>query len=124
MPIATHLAGPSARVLRPSKAGGLVVRERKGTYELLLVSSGSRPGRWTLPKGTIESGEGPELAAAREIAEEAGVRGQLVRPLGVVERSDQFIAFYLFRFRHDVAWPENHVRERRWVDLDKAERHL
>lgn len=125
MPIATHLPSTTNRALRPSrKAGGLVVRQKKGVHEVLLVSSVSRPGRWTLPKGTLEDGEGPQFAAAREIAEEAGVRGRLIRRLGVVERSTQVISFYLFRFRHDVSWPENQLRERRWVDLEKAERHL
>lgn len=125
MAIAQHLLSPRARALKPSrKAGGLVVRARKGVHEVLLVSSVSRPGRWTLPKGTLEDGERPQFAAAREIAEEAGVRGRLVRRLGIVERPAQTIAFYLFRFRHDVAWLEDSVRERRWVDLDKAERHL
>jgi ADP-ribose pyrophosphatase YjhB (NUDIX family) len=100
------------------------VRARRGSHEVLLVSSISRPGRWTLPKGTLEDGERPQFTAAREIAEEAGVRGRLVRRLGVVERPAQTICFYLFRFRHDVAWAEDRLRDRRWVDLDKAERHL
>lgn len=91
---------------------------------MLLVSSISRPGRWTLPKGTLERGERPSFTAAREIAEEAGVRGRLICRLGIVERASQTIAFYLFRFRHDVDWLENRVRERRWVELGKAERFL
>jgi 8-oxo-dGTP pyrophosphatase MutT (NUDIX family) len=125
MPIATQLAAGSTRISRPpKKAGGLVVREKKGTHEVLLVSSVSRPGRWTLPKGSLEEGEHPEFTAAREIAEEAGVRGRLVGRLGVIERSSQTIAFYLFRFRHEVEWLENRLRERRWVELEKAERHL
>ena len=125
MTIAAQVAGGLPKVLKPSrKAGGLVVRAKKGSHEVLLVSSVSRPGRWTLPKGWLEDGERPEFTAAREIAEEAGVRGRLIRRLGTVERSSQTIAFYLFRFRHDVEWLENRVRQRRWVDLEKAERHL
>jgi 8-oxo-dGTP pyrophosphatase MutT (NUDIX family) len=100
------------------------VRSRKRTYEMLLVSSVSRPGRWTLPKGTLERGEEPTFTAAREIAEEAGVRGKMICRLGVVERSSQTIAFYLFQFRHDVPWLEGRVRERRWVEIGKAERYL
>jgi 8-oxo-dGTP pyrophosphatase MutT (NUDIX family) len=91
---------------------------------MLLVSSISRPGRWTLPKGNLERGERPQFAAVREIREEAGVRGKLICRLGIVERSAQIIAFYLFRFRHDVEWVENRVRERRWVEISKAERYL
>src|SRR5262245_52363871 len=125
MTIATHVAAGQAGLIKtPTKAGGVVVRPAKGGHELLLVSSVSRPGRWTLPKGWIEYGEHPESAASREIAEEAGVRGRLIRRLGFVVRDTHTIAFYLFRFRHDVEWLEDGVRERRWVDLDKAERLL
>jgi len=125
MPTSTHLTGPTARVLKPArKAGGLVVRAKKGNLEAMLVSSVSRPGRWTLPKGTLEKDEDAKCTAAREIAEEAGVRGRLIRRLGVVERASQTITYYLFWFRHDVTWAENRLRQRRWVDLDKAERHL
>jgi 8-oxo-dGTP pyrophosphatase MutT (NUDIX family) len=125
MPTAIHHASPSPRVLKPSKkAGGLVVRVRRGVHQVLLVSSVSRPGRWTLPKGTLEKDEDAKYAAAREIAEEAGVRGRLVRRLGVVERATHSITYYLFAFGHDVTWVENRLRERRWVDLEKAERHL
>jgi 8-oxo-dGTP pyrophosphatase MutT (NUDIX family) len=125
MTIATRFATGLERVLKPlTKAGGLVVRERKRDHEVLLVSSISRPGRWTLPKGTVEPGEHPEETAARELAEEAGVRGRLIRRLGIVARPTQSIAFYLFQFRDDVHWVENRLRERRWVSLDKAERRL
>jgi 8-oxo-dGTP diphosphatase len=125
MTTAAQLATAAFRGARiPTKAGGVVVRSRKGTYEMLLVSSVSRPGRWTLPKGTLEDGEHPQFTASREIAEEAGVTGKLVCRLGIVERNAQTIAFYLFHFKHDVPWLENHVRDRRWVELGKAERFL
>ena len=108
----------------PTKAGGLVVRPGKRGHEILIVSSLSRPGRWTLPKGTVEFGEHPESTASREIAEEAGVRARIARFLGLVERDDDLIAFYLFRFRHDVEWLEDGIRDRQWVELEKAEKHL
>jgi ADP-ribose pyrophosphatase YjhB (NUDIX family) len=117
-------ADPIRALKTPTKAGGLVVRAAKSGHEALLISSVSRPGRWTLPKGSLEFGEHPESTASREIAEEAGVRGRLIRILGLVVRENHVIAFYLFRFRNDVEWLENGVRERRWVALDKAERHL
>jgi 8-oxo-dGTP pyrophosphatase MutT (NUDIX family) len=125
MAIATNVANGLTRLLKPpTKAGGLVVRERKGTYEVLLVSSVSRPGRWTLPKGSVEPGEHPTETASREIAEEAGVSGKLIAELGIVQRDSQTILFYLLSFTDDVAWLENRVRERRWVELEKAERRL
>ena len=56
-------------------AGGVVVDDRG---EALLMR---RNGRWDLPKGHIEPGESPEVCAAREIAEETGIRAEVVRPL-------------------------------------------
>jgi 8-oxo-dGTP pyrophosphatase MutT (NUDIX family) len=124
MPTATQLAALARVGKSPTKAGGIVVRPRRRTYELLLVSSVSRPGRWTLPKGSLEAGERPQFTAAREIAEEAGVRGKLICRLGTIERTTQIITYYLFHFRDDVSWAENGVRQRRWVELHKAERYL
>ncbi len=49
-------------------AGGIVQNEEK---ELLFIF---RRGKWDLPKGKIEKNESPEIAAAREIEEETGVK--------------------------------------------------
>jgi len=38
-----------------------------------------------LPKGHIESGESPEDAAIREVAEETGILGEILAPLGVID---------------------------------------
>ena len=46
-----------------------------------------RRGRllWSLPKGHIEAGETAEEAAAREVAEETGITGRIVAPLGMID---------------------------------------
>lgn len=56
-------------------AGGIVV---DGAGRWLMMH---RNGRWDLPKGHIEEGESREVCAAREIAEETGIRAEVVRPL-------------------------------------------
>jgi 8-oxo-dGTP pyrophosphatase MutT (NUDIX family) len=47
----------------------------------------NRAGRveWCLPKGHLESGETPEQAAVREIAEETGIQGRVVGSLGTID---------------------------------------
>ena len=46
-----------------------------------------RKGRllWSLPKGHIEPGETPEQTAAREVAEETGITGSVVAPIGTID---------------------------------------
>ena len=53
-------------------AGGLVVRRRGASVEVLLVH---RPkyGDWTFPKGKCEPGETDEACALREVEEETGL---------------------------------------------------
>ncbi len=63
------LADFAAQFLQVEAAGGVV---RNGQDECLMIY---RRGRWDLPKGHIEQGESPEVAAVRETAEETGVEG-------------------------------------------------
>lgn len=60
-------------------AGGVVYQRTQKGLELLLIRD--RFGRWTLPKGHLEEGEGYGEAALREIREETGIEGRLVGPL-------------------------------------------
>lgn len=49
-------------------AGGIVINNES---EVLMIF---RRNKWDFPKGKIEEGESPELAAMREVAEETGIR--------------------------------------------------
>ena len=53
--------------------------------EILLVKRGVEPGKgeWALPSGFIEIDETPEEACLRELKEETGLDGAIVRLLGV-----------------------------------------
>lgn len=70
-------------------AGGLVI-DRSGTKGLLIGRRDLKDVTgirllWSLPKGHIEVGETPEMAAIREVAEETGILSEITRELGVID---------------------------------------
>jgi diadenosine hexaphosphate hydrolase (ATP-forming) len=67
----------SARVVLG--AGGVVFN---ANGEVLLIQyPASRGGGWSFPKGHIDPGETPDVAAVREVLEEGGVRAEIVGSL-------------------------------------------
>lgn len=60
--------------------------DRSGRHAAI-IGRLDRKGRmsWSLPKGHIEPGETPEQTAAREVAEETGIIGRVVRPIGTID---------------------------------------
>ena len=52
-----------------------------------LIAKQDRRGRllWSLPKGHLEAGESAEQAAVREVAEETGIRGEILGVLGTID---------------------------------------
>lgn len=61
-------------------AGGVPMRQRDGRTHLLLIHR-PRHDDWTLPKGHIQPGEHPLVAAVREVKEETGLAVRLGPPL-------------------------------------------
>lgn len=66
----------------PTHAGTVVFRKSDDEILYLVVSS-SDGANWVLPKGHIDAGESAEVAALRELAEEAGVTGEIVDRLSI-----------------------------------------
>lgn len=101
-------------------AGGVVVRERDGSHEFLIVRSLKNREHWVLPKGHIDRGETAEAAAVREVREEAGVDAELGRFLGTSEYVANgercVIAFWRMRWLADVARSED--RDLAWLPLE------
>lgn len=63
-------------------AGGVVYKRENG--ELLIQMIEDRYGKRTLAKGKQEAGETLEENALREVWEETGVKGKIVKPLQIV----------------------------------------
>lgn len=70
-----------------TSAGGLVVDLGAARPAAAVIARVNRAGRveWCLPKGHLEAGETPEQAAVREIAEETGIVGRVLAPLGTID---------------------------------------
>jgi 8-oxo-dGTP pyrophosphatase MutT (NUDIX family) len=111
-------------------AGGVIVRDG---HEVAVVvptrraADGSRV--LALPKGHPDDGESAADAAAREVREEAGVRGELVEKLGDVrywyQRSGRrilkVVSFFLFDYREgDVADHDHEIEHAGWMAIEEA----
>jgi 8-oxo-dGTP pyrophosphatase MutT (NUDIX family) len=107
---------------RVAQAGAIAFKIVGDSPLILIVRASKDPQAWIFPKGHIESGETAEAAAARELEEEAGIRGELVGLVGSLDfqSGDEMVsvAYYLFRFVAEVARTEE--RETRWCEYDEA----
>ena len=101
---------------------GAVVFRANDSEVLYLVVSSSDGLNWVLPKGHIDPGETPRVAALRELAEEAGTVGEIVAPLGVQlftkRGQDAAVQFFLIRETGETASIES--RTIRWENEEAA----
>jgi 8-oxo-dGTP pyrophosphatase MutT (NUDIX family) len=106
-------------------AGAVVFRKRDGRVFYLVVSS-SDGLNWVLPKGHIDPGETPELAALRELEEEAGVAGEIVVPLSVKDfiKGGKEAAVKFFLVREIGAAESTEDRTIRWEEEAAAQQLL
>ena len=108
--------------MRPSNDG----------FEIVLISVGNPP-RWQLPKGIIDKGETPEVAAVREVREEAGISAKIDQLVEKVEywyqasysgervRYHKFVHFFLMHYESgDTADHDHEVNEARWFPAQSA----
>jgi len=121
---------PYAKRVDEVSAGGLVI-DTTGKLGLLIGrrdlkdASGKRI-LWSLPKGHIEEGETPEVAALREVQEETGIESVIEKSLGVIDfwfmaggkRIHKTVHHYLFRENGGLLAPqESEVDEVAWFPL-------
>jgi 8-oxo-dGTP pyrophosphatase MutT (NUDIX family) len=120
------------QTLEQVSAGGVAFRLNDSDYEIAIISvNPSR--RWQLPKGLIDVGETPEIAASREVREEAGIETELLSKIETIEywyvgdyrgervRFHKFVHFFLLKYTNgNVANHDTEVIEARWVKLEEA----
>jgi len=114
----------------PIQTGALPWRRKKKGVEVLLVT-GRRSRRWTIPKGWPMPGKSLAEAAAQEAFEEAGVRGTIdPEPLGSFRHTktnlaigdlDVTILVHPMWVEHELPkWPELGQRKRKWFKAEDA----
>lgn len=119
----------------PLQTGALPWRlGAKNGIEILLVT-GRRSGRWTIPKGWPMPGKTLAEAAAQEAFEEAGVKGTIdPRPIGTFRHTKQqivvgdqevnIVVHPLWVDREFEKWPEFGQRKRKWFRAKEAAKRV
>ena len=119
------------RTVREVSAGGVICRRYHGRFEIALIHVRRR---WGLPKGHVEEGERVEEAALREVREETGLEGKVVKRLGDITywyraktkdgepiRIFKRVYFYLLRYRKgEVHSHDYEVDDARWFPTEQA----
>ena len=116
-------------------AGGVVVKKDNGKT-LILVSQHSQHHGWGFPKGLIGDhvkGEQKEDTAIREVEEETGVKGKIIKPLTPVEywyvfegeKIKKTVYYFLMEYisgdftRHDAE-----MENVEWLETENVEHRL
>jgi len=119
----------------PIQTGALPWRlAAKNGIEVLLVT-GRRSGRWTIPKGWPMPGKSLAEAAEQEAFEEAGVRGTIdPNPIGTFRHVKQLniagdlevniVVHPLWVDRELPKWPELGQRKRKWFSPKDAAKRV
>ena len=119
---------------RQFSSGGILFRKTSAGVRVALISR--QGGKvWCLPKGLIEKGESAQETALREVREETGLTGEIVRKLGDVsyrylseeEQTRFFKKVSFFLMKHLGGNTRDHdfeVDEAVWMPIEKAVQKL
>ncbi|MBI5198336.1 MAG: NUDIX hydrolase [Nitrospirae bacterium] len=117
---------------RQLSSGGVIFRRRKDRIEVALIAT--KEGTiWGLPKGLVEPGENIAKTAHREVKEETGLDGRIVKKIDQIEyfyahkegrkttRYFKIVYFFLMEYTGgDVADHDDEVDDCRWFPLETA----
>lgn len=107
-------------IVREPTAGGVVFRRnKKGQAEFLLYQDAR--DRWTIPKGHIEDGESAQVAAKREVGEEAGLKNiEVIGWLGKINfryrRVDKLVLISQQVYLIKALDPDEKLKKEEWMN--------
>lgn len=107
-------------------AGAVVWRHNKDGIVEVLLEHRPNYGDWSLPKGKLDQGESPLLAAVREIKEETGYHVRLGKFLRRVhypnsrKNVEKVVYFWSAKVTGGEFTPNGEVDRVAWLPLDKA----
>lgn len=123
----------------PRRSAGILLYRRTGTALEVFLAHPGGPfwatkdlGAWTVPKGEIDEGEDPKLAAQRELLEETGCapRSELVSLGSVQQKSGKEVLAWAAEGDCDPAqlksnlctieWPPRSGRKLEIPEIDRA----
>ncbi|MGF6880671.1 8-oxo-dGTP pyrophosphatase MutT (NUDIX family)/phosphohistidine phosphatase SixA [Nocardia sp. GAS34] len=105
-------------------AGAVVWRRRRGGAVEVAVVHRPKYDDWSLPKGKLDPGETPMVAAVREVAEETGLNTRLGRYLGSVtypvpgHRKLKRVDYWVATINDGEFTSNSEVDELHWYNLD------
>jgi 8-oxo-dGTP pyrophosphatase MutT (NUDIX family) len=119
-------------------AGGVIIDVDHGIARVAVIARRNRAGRveWCLPKGHRESNETLEQTAVREVAEETGIVGRTLAPLGSIDywfsasgtRVHKIVHHYLLEATGGELSiegdPDAEAIDVAWFPLDEVQAHL
>jgi ADP-ribose pyrophosphatase YjhB (NUDIX family) len=116
-------------------AGGVVVKHEDKNVLILLCQHSQHHG-WVFPKGFIgdtHEKETKEETAIREVKEECGVDGEIIKPLTPVtywyqweeEKRKKTVYYFLMDYvGGDITKHDDEMENVEWVPIDQVEKRL
>ena len=119
-----------ATLVTQTSAGGVMFRELDGRVEvaMIAVKGGSL---WCLPKGIVDRGETREKSALREVEEETGLKGRILKEIGQITywyfikadnaKCKKTVYFYLMQYESgNTADHDHEVDDAAWFPIEEA----